>query len=45
MEDLFEAKVKVMKISDESHKIWNLKKTKVEKFTPIKREKQPAPFE
>lgn len=45
LEELFSGKEKVVKINDKSVKVWTVEKIDVEKFTPKKIEKQPAPFE
>jgi len=45
LEDLFSGKEKVVKINDKSVKVWTVEKIDVEKFTPKRLEKQPAPFE
>ena len=45
LEDLFKAKQEVKKINEKSVKVWSVEKITVEKYTPIKTKKEPAPFE
>ena len=45
LQDLFKAKVDVKKINDKSHKLWMVEKIEIEKYTPTRTKKEPAPFE
>jgi len=45
LENLFKAKSDTIRIKDKQHKIWMVEKIEIEKYTPIRTKKEPAPFE
>jgi len=45
LENLFKAKTDTVRIKDKQHKIWMVEKIDIEKYTPIRTKKEPAPFE
>ena len=45
LEDLFKARQEVKKITEKSVKVWAVEKISVEKYVPVKKEKEKAPFE
>ena len=45
LENLFKAKSDTVRINEKQHKIWMVEKIEIEKYTPIRTKKEPAPFE
>ena len=45
LENLFKAKSDTVRIKDKQHKIWMVEKIEIEKYTPTRLKKEPAPFE
>jgi hypothetical protein len=45
LENLFKAKSDTIRIKDKQHKIWMVEKIEIEKYTPTRLKKEPAPFE
>jgi len=45
LENLFKAKTDTVRIKDKQHKIWMVEKIDIEKYTPMRTKKEPAPFE